>query len=100
MSAEQGGLTTDDVRGATFSTPPPGQQGYDAQQVDDLLEQVAQRLEGRGGLTADDVRNVRFSESLPLTRGYREDDVDEFLDEAAETLDELDARRRYWKRSR
>ena len=39
-----GGLTADDVRGATFEKPPFGKRGYDENQVDAMLDQIASAI--------------------------------------------------------
>jgi DivIVA domain-containing protein len=44
-----GGLTAVEVDEWTFSKPPFGRRGYNAGEVDELLERVAQQLRGTGG---------------------------------------------------
>jgi DivIVA domain-containing protein len=87
-----GGLTAEDVRGATFEKPPWGKRGYDEKSVNDFLQLVARRLEGRGHLCADDVRGVSFPKPPFGRRGYNEHDVDALLDEIASTIANLDHR--------
>jgi DivIVA domain-containing protein len=87
-----GGLTAEDVRGATFEKPPWGNRGYDEKSVDDFLALAARRLEGRGHLSADDVRGIRFQKPRLGKRGYNEDEVDALLDEIAVTIENLDHR--------
>jgi DivIVA domain-containing protein len=84
-----GGLTAEDVRSATFEKPPWGKRGYDEESVDDFLQLVVHRLEGRGHLTADDVRAVQFSKPPFGKRGYNEDEVDALLDQIAATIEHL-----------
>ncbi len=84
-----GGLTAEDVRSATFEKPPWGKRGYDEKSVNDFLQLVARRLEGRGHLTADDVRSVRFGKPPFGKRGYSEDEVDALFDQIAATIENL-----------
>ena len=79
-------LTADDVRSAVFSSPPFGKRGYQKKSVDDFLQLVARRLEGRGHLTAADVRNIVFPTPPMFKRGYNEDQVDAFLDLVVDAL--------------
>ena len=85
-------LTAYEVRETMFGNPPMGKRGYNEDDVDAFVEQVAARLEGRGRLTADDVHNVAFSKPALFKRGYNEDEVDAFLDDAAATIAKLDRR--------
>ncbi|MGV9797675.1 DivIVA domain-containing protein [Mycobacterium sp. NPDC003449] len=80
-------LTADDIRGADFPKPPIGKRGYDKKSVDDFLQLVARRLEGRGHLSAEDVRNIAFPKPPVLQRGYDEDEVDRLLDDVVATLE-------------
>ncbi|HEX2284428.1 MAG TPA: DivIVA domain-containing protein [Mycobacterium sp.] len=80
-------LTADDVRSATFEKPPWGKRGYDEKSVDDFLQLVARRLEGRGHLSADDVRRIRFPKPKLGKRGYNRDEVDALLDEIATAIE-------------
>ncbi len=84
-----GGLTAEDVRSATFEKPPWGKRGYDEKSVNDFLQLVARRLEGRGNLTADDVRSVRFGKPPFGKRGYSEDEVDALFDQIAAAIENL-----------
>jgi DivIVA domain-containing protein len=84
------GLTAEDVRNATFEKPPWGKRGYEEKSVNDFLQLVARRIEGRGHLSAEDVRGVRFPKPPFGKRGYHEDQVDALLDEVAATIADLD----------
>jgi DivIVA domain-containing protein len=87
-----GGLTAEDVRGAAFDKPPWGKRGYDEKSVDDFLQLVVRRLEGRGHLTADDVRSIRFRKPPLGKRGYRNEEVDALLEQIATTIARLPSR--------
>ncbi|HJT92630.1 MAG TPA: DivIVA domain-containing protein [Mycobacterium sp.] len=87
-----GGLTAEHVRGAAFDKPRWGKRGYDEKSVDDFLQLVVRRLEGRGHLTADDVRGIRFRKPKLGKRGYREDGVDALLGQIATTIANLPSR--------
>ncbi|MFN3004021.1 DivIVA domain-containing protein [Mycolicibacterium wolinskyi] len=87
MSAMSRVLTAEDVRNAEFSKPPIGKRGYDKKSVDDFLQLVARRLDGRGHLSADDVRNIGFPKPPMFQRGYDEDEVDALLDAVVTTLE-------------
>jgi DivIVA domain-containing protein len=87
-----GWLTANDVRDTSFGKPPWGKRGYNEDDVDALLAQVVDRLEGRGLLTADDVHNVAFNKPSIGKRGYNEDEVDAFLEQVEATLAGLDRR--------
>ena len=80
-------VTAQDVRDAVFPKPPMGTRGYDEKSVNDFLQLVARRLDGRGHLTADDVRDVRFPKPPVFKRGYHDGTVDELLDRIASTID-------------
>ncbi len=69
-----------------------GRRGYNEEEVDDFVEQVVARLDGRGRLTAADVHNVAFSKPALFKRGYHEDEVDAFLRRAEATIAQLDRR--------
>ena len=84
-----GGLTADDVRSATFERPPWGKRGYDEKSVNDFLQLVARRLDGRGHLTADNVRGVQFGKPPFGKRDYNEDEVDALLDQIAAAIENL-----------
>jgi DivIVA domain-containing protein len=87
-----GGLTAEDVRGATFDKPRWGKRGYDEKSVDDFLQLAVRRLEGRGHLTADDVRGISFRKPSLGKRGYSEDGVDALLERIAATIANLPCR--------
>ncbi|WP_448464708.1 DivIVA domain-containing protein [Mycolicibacterium sp. XJ870] len=80
-------LTADDVRSAQFPKPPIGKRGYDKKSVDDFLQLIVRRLDGRGHLSADDVRNIAFPKPPVFQRGYDEDEVDSLLDAVVATLE-------------
>lgn len=84
-------LTAQDVRDATFEKPPWGKRGYDEKSVNDFLQLVARRLDGRGHLSADDVRAIRFPKPRIGKRGFNEDQVDTLLDDIAQAIAALDA---------
>lgn len=79
MSEVDGGLTAQEVRNKCFEKPRWGRRGYHQKAVDDLLQLVARRLDGRGYLCADDLRNVRFPKSPLFQRGYDRAEVDDYL---------------------
>ena len=61
-------------------------EGYDAGEVDDLVDRVFAALAGTTpAMSADDVRNVRFT-PVRLRGGYTMSDVDDWLDLAAAEL--------------
>jgi DivIVA domain-containing protein len=72
-------LTPADVRTARFERGP----GYDTDEVDAFLAQVAHALTGRGKLTAEQVREVVFTSRK---HGYRPRDVDAFLERVRQQL--------------
>lgn len=88
MSAMTLALTADDVRSAQFPKPPLGKRGYDKKSVDDFLQLVARRLDGRGHLSAEDVRNIAFPKPPMFQRGYNEDEVDSLLNAVVATLEQ------------
>ena len=55
MTQAAGDVTAQDVREVVFPKPPVGRRGYDEKSVNDFLQLVARRLDGRGHLSADDV---------------------------------------------
>ncbi|MCU1432253.1 MAG: DivIVA domain protein [Actinotalea sp.] len=80
LRAAHAGLTTTSVR-----------EGYEAAEVDDLLDRAAQALaehaSGRpAGLTSQDVLGSMFH-ATALRPGYDQDEVDDLLDAVAEALD-------------
>jgi DivIVA domain-containing protein len=93
MDDSSKGLTAEGVRNATFDKPPWGKRGYDEKSVNDFLQLVVRRLEGRGHISADDVRGVGFSKPPFGRRGLDEDQVDALLDQIAETIAKLDDNR-------
>ena len=84
-------ITAQDVRDAVFPKPPMGKRGYDEKSVNDFLQLVARRLDGRGHLSADDVRGVKFPKPPVFKRGYHDGTVDELLDRVATTIDGMDS---------
>lgn len=84
-------VTARDVRDVVFPKPPMGKRGYDEKSVNDFLQLVARRLDGRGRLTADDVRDVRFPKPPVFKRGYHDGSVDDLLDRVATTIDGMDS---------
>lgn len=94
MGDYEGLLNSTDVRDAMFSRPRAGRRGYRAEDVDELLDRVVARLEGRGDLTVADVRNAQFRKPPLGQRGYREDEVDRLLARIARTLESIGPARR------
>ncbi len=80
-------VTAQNVRDAVFPKPPIGARGYDEKSVNDFLQLVARRLDGRGHLTADDVRDTKFPKPPMFKRGYDEGAVDDLLGRIANTID-------------
>ncbi|WP_433656132.1 DivIVA domain-containing protein [Nocardia sp. CA-128927] len=80
-------VTPEDVSRISFATPPFGQRGYHADEVDAFLDLVAATMAGRGALAADDLRHVTFDAPRPGGRGYRADQVDEYLDQVRVELE-------------
>ena len=93
MDETTSALTAEDVRGTTFDKPPWGKRGYDEKSVNDFLQLVARRLEGRGHLSAADVRGMRFPKPSIGKRGFDEADVDALLDRVAKAMANLDENR-------
>lgn len=89
MTQAAGDVTAQDVREVVFPKPPVGRRGYDEKSVNDFLQLVARRLDGRGHLCADDVRGVRFPKSPVFKRGYDAACVDELLIRIAAAIDGL-----------
>lgn len=78
-------LTADVVGSVVLSEAPEGARGYDADEVDDLLDRAEATLRGAGALTAAEVRAVEFR---PVEAGgYDPEEVDSLLDLVAEHLD-------------
>lgn len=92
MNEASDGLTADDVRNKCFEKPAWGRRGYHEKSVDDLLQLVARRLDGRGYLCADDVRQVRFPTSPLFRRGYDRAEVDDYLDRLVTAVAALEGR--------
>lgn len=92
MSRAAGALTADQVRSATFGKCQWNRRGYDPKSVNDLLQLVARRLDGRGHLAADDVRGVRFPKAPLGRRGYDESEVDAFMAALLTTMAGLEDR--------
>ncbi|MGV0837133.1 DivIVA domain-containing protein [Mycolicibacterium thermoresistibile] len=90
MSEVSGALTADEVRRKCFEKPPWGRRGYHEKSVNDLLQLVARRLDGRGYLCADDVRQIRFPKSPLFQRGYDRAEVDAFVDRLVEAVAALE----------
>lgn len=74
-------------------TPVRFQNGYNAEQVDDLLSRAVAALEDRAlgrestvALSGQDVRGSRFR-ATKFRPGYHQEEVDAFLEELALTLD-------------
>jgi DivIVA domain-containing protein len=87
-------LSVDDLRSVSFPSPPPGKRGYNAADVDSLLERAEHRLIGRSRMTATDVREARFDRPPLFQRGYDQDDVDELLDRIAAIVADMELRGR------
>ncbi|MEU4448476.1 DivIVA domain-containing protein [Actinosynnema sp. NPDC050801] len=83
-------LGAQDLRQVAFHRPPPGQPGYDENQVDTFLDRIEATLLGRDDVTEQDVRRVRFRPARP---GYYAAEVDAFMDLVAETLGSTPQRR-------
>lgn len=85
-------LRSEDVVGATF-TQTQFREGYDEQEVDDLLDEAAAALRhhegghvaGSAPLTSRRVAEARFT-ATTLRRGYDQGEVDAFLDDLRHTL--------------
>lgn len=71
-------------RGQRFSHPERGR-GYDAEQVDDLLDRLADYFDDRADITADDIRHAIF-QPRKGRRAYSEGPVDAYLGRAVEIL--------------
>lgn len=89
MTQAAGSVTAQDVRDVVFPKPPVGRRGYDEKSVNDFLQLVARRLDGRGHLSAGDVRGIRFPRSSVFKRGYDTAAVDELLARIASAVDAL-----------
>ena len=71
-------------RGERFSHPASGR-GYNAQEVDDLLDRLADYFDDRGEVTVEDVRLATFRDAKG-TKAYSEGPVDAYLGRAVEIL--------------
>ena len=89
MTQAAGSVTAQDVREVVLPKTPVGRRGYDEKSVNDFLQLVARRLDGRGHLSAADVRGIRFPTSSVLKRGYDIASVDELLTRVAAAVDAL-----------
>lgn len=89
MTEPVAGVTAQEVREVIFPKPPMGKRGYDEKSVDDFLQLVVRRLDGRGQLSADDVRTVTFPKPPVFKRGYNEDVVDDLLDRIVATIETM-----------
>lgn len=76
----------DDINSLTFDMA-GFRAGYNVSAVDDLLERVADALDGNGTMRGEDVRSERAN--LPKTKhgGYNIAQVDEALERIAQNLD-------------
>lgn len=76
---------------ATRFTPTRFREGYDQDQVDDLLDKITatfaavEQGRGPGALTADEVVAARF-QPTKFREGYDQDQVDAFLDQVVTAL--------------
>ena len=71
--------------GQRFSPPPRGQQGYDARQVDALMDRLAAYFNEGASLRSSDIRYAVFT-PVKGRRGYGQGPVDAFMDRAVEVL--------------
>ena len=79
-------LSAQDVYQVAFHRPPPGQRGYDEEQVDAFLDRIEDTLRSKDILTREDVLLARFRPAPPGRRGYDVEEVNTFLDLVADTL--------------
>lgn len=89
MTEAVAGVTAQDVRDAIFPKPPFGKRGYDQKSVNDFLQLVARRLDGRGHLAAGDVRAIKFPAPRIFKRGHDSDAVDDLLERIAVTIESM-----------
>lgn len=89
MTQAADGVTAETVRDAVFAKPSMGKRGYDEKSVNDFLQLVARRLDGRGHLSADDVRHIRFPKCAVFKRGYDATEVDGFMARVADAIETL-----------
>ncbi|QWW18808.1 DivIVA domain-containing protein [Schaalia sp. 19OD2882] len=71
-------------QGERFAHPKRGR-GYDAQEVDELLDQLAAYFDDRGEITVDEVRHAVFRPARGR-RAYAEGPVDAYLGRAVEII--------------
>lgn len=71
--------------GERFSHPPRGTKGYQAAEVDALLERITAYFDSNAPLTVGDVRFALFR-AAKGTQAYREDQVDAYLGRMVEIL--------------
>ena len=90
--AESPRLTSDEIRYLALNAPPPGEPGYDQDEVDAFLDRVEDTLRGYDTLSAQDVHDVQFTLASPDQAGYDENEVEALLDLVEERL-RLDAER-------
>lgn len=83
-------LTAAEVRSTTFPATSLLRRGYDAGEVDTLLERIAVRLETGDGLNSNDVYHAVLGRSRRGGRGYPEVEVDAFLDRVHAQLSRLE----------
>ena len=74
-------ITAAEVRETRFSSPPRSRRGYNSEEVDRFVEQIAVRLDTGDGLTSNDVYRAQFGKApLFMSRGYDPEEVDTFLE--------------------
>lgn len=71
--------------GQRFSSPDKRARGYNASQVDELLDRLTAYFDENGSIEVADVRFALFSEARG-TKAYREDQVDAYLRRTVEVL--------------
>lgn len=71
-------------RGERFSRPETGK-GYNAEQVDDLLDRLTQYFDQQASLTPEDVKGTLFK-AAPKKKAYDEVQVDSYLGVATSVL--------------
>ncbi len=80
-------MIPEELRQVCFARAPRGHRGYDAGEVDDFRERIAQAFGGRSALSAVEIREHEFADAAFGHRGYDRDQVDEFLDHACVELE-------------
>jgi DivIVA domain-containing protein len=73
------------VPGQRFSRPDGIGKGYDAQQVDQLLDRLTSFFDTGEPIVADDIRTAAFARRFK-PRAYDEDEVDAYLAQAVDIL--------------